>query len=218
VADGMGGHARGDLASSMVVEALSRMQTANVMHDLIADAQNNLLAANQQLRAEAARQNVNIIGSTVVALIACGRECGYVWAGDSRIYLCRNGELAQLTRDHSQIEELKSMGHISPDMLANYPARNLITRAVGAHENLEVEEGMIEVHDDDMYLLCSDGLSNEVSEEEIVNALGSRNCQLAAEALMNLALMRGGHDNISIVVVHAEDLSASDRTALNPLV
>lgn len=218
VADGMGGHARGDLASSMVVDALNLIQPSNDLNELAAAARDRLLAINSQLRTEAARQNVYIIGSTVVTLLVGGRYCACMWAGDSRIYLCRDGGLVQLTRDHSQIEEIKSMGNLSPDMLANLPARNLITRAVGAHDSLELDVETIEVHDGDMFLLCSDGLSNEVTDEELRTVLASGNCRLAAEALMNLALMRGGHDNISLVIVRADDLGSSDKTALNPMV
>jgi protein phosphatase len=218
VADGMGGHARGDLASSMVVDALNQLQPASSLSESIAAARDCLLAVNGKLRAEAYSQNVSIIGSTVVALIAHDQQCACLWAGDSRIYLCRDHNLQQLTRDHSQIEELKSMGHLTPDMLANLPSRNLITRAVGAHEMLEIDHETIEVHDGDMFLLCSDGLSNEVTDDEMCNALASGNCRLAAEALMNLALMRGGRDNISIVVVRAEDLGTSEKTAFNPMV
>jgi protein phosphatase len=217
VADGMGGHARGDLASRMVVEALDKISPSDNLTKLIAFAHDQLLTANNQLRMEAAKQNVRIIGSTVVALIACGDQCGFIWAGDSRLYLCRDGELRQLTRDHSRMEALKSMGSLSPEMLANHPARNAITRAVGAHDELALDEDTLEVHDGDIFLLCSDGLSNEVTEHDMRNALVSGDCRQAAEALMNLALMRGGHDNISIVVVRAEDFGNNEKTVVNPL-
>jgi protein phosphatase len=213
----MGGHARGDLASRMVVEALDKISPSDNLTKLIAFAHDQLLTANNQLRMEAAKQNVRIIGSTVVALIACGDQCGFIWAGDSRLYLCRDGELRQLTRDHSRMEALKSMGSLSPEMLANHPARNAITRAVGAHDELALDEDTLEVHDGDIFLLCSDGLSNEVTEHDMRNALVSGDCRQAAEALMNLALMRGGHDNISIVVVRAEDFGNNEKTVVNPL-
>ncbi|MGZ5818697.1 MAG: PP2C family protein-serine/threonine phosphatase, partial [Burkholderiaceae bacterium] len=217
VADGMGGHARGDLASRTVIESLVKLPLSTDLTELIAAARDQLLNANSQLRMEAALQNVRIIGSTVVVLIACDQHCAYLWAGDSRIYLCRDGDLKQLTRDHSRIEALKSMGNISPEMLANHPARNTITRAVGAHDALALDEESLEVNDGDMFLLCSDGLSNEVDEQEMRNALVSGDCRQASEELMNLALMRGGHDNISIVVVRAEDFGTSEKTVVNPL-
>jgi protein phosphatase len=217
VADGMGGHARGDLASRMVIEALNTLPPPHNLTDSIAAARDQLLAVNHQLRLKAANQHVSIIGSTVVTLIAFDRYCACLWAGDSRIYLYRDGKLTQLTRDHSQIEELKSLGNLHHDMLVNYPARNLITRAVGAHDNLALDEKILEVNDGDMFMLCSDGLSNEVTNQEISIALASGECLLAAEALLNMALMRGGHDNISIVVVRAEDMGTNEKTVVNPL-
>ncbi len=217
VADGMGGHARGDLASRLVVEALNKITPGPTLQSMIDSAHDRLLGVNRQLRTEAANQNVSIIGSTVVVLLAFERECGYLWAGDSRIYLFRDGTLRQLTRDHSRIEALRSMGNLSDEMLANHPARNTITRAVGAHGSLELDKETLEVSSGDMFLLCSDGLSNEVAEEEMQAALAMDDCSLAADTLMNLALMRGGHDNISIVVARAEDASSSEKTVVNPL-
>lgn len=217
VADGMGGHARGDFASRMVIEALNNVPRSKSLAKLIAEARDRLQTVNRQLRIEAILQNVHIIGSTVVALIACDRNCGYLWAGDSRIYLCRNGSLRQLTRDHSQLEEVKSTGNLDADAIINRPARNLITRAVGAGDTLDLDEETLEVDNGDMFLLCSDGLSNEVSEQEMRSALVTSNCRQAADALIDLALMRGGRDNISVVVVHADDLGSSDdKTLLNP--
>jgi protein phosphatase len=222
VADGMGGHARGDLASRMVIDALQNIASSDSLPELIASARFQLLATNSQLRTEAARLNVRIIGSTVVALIASHRTCAYVWAGDSRIYLCRDGTLTQITRDHSQIEMLRAAGNLTADMLANHPARNLITRAVGAHDSLQIDEDTLDVNDGDMFLLCSDGLSNEVTDQEICDALATGDCRLAAKTLMDIALMRGGHDNISVVIACAHDGAhapyPTDETVVNPLI
>lgn len=218
VADGMGGHARGDLASRLVIEALSKVAPGPTLQAMIASARDRLLGVNRQLRTEAANQNVGIIGSTVVVLLAFERECGYLWAGDSRIYLFRDGAIRQITRDHSRIEALKAMGTMTDEMLANHPARNTITRAVGAHGSLELDDDTLEVSSGDMFLLCSDGLSNEVSEDEMQAALAMDDCRLAVDTLMNLALMRGGHDNISIVIARADDAHAGEKTVVNPLV
>lgn len=216
VADGMGGHAVGDFASRMVVETLSNVPSPNSLENFLADARERLQTVNQRLRAEAAIRNVQRIGSTVVVLLACDRYCGYLWAGDSRIYLYRNGRLRLLTRDHSTVEELKSRGHLTAEDAVHHPAQNLITRAVGAVDTLELDEEIVEVHDGDIFLLCSDGLSNEVSEQEISSALTPGSCRQASEALVDMALKRGGRDNISAVVVRAEDLYTSDKTLLNP--
>jgi protein phosphatase len=165
---------------------------------------------------EAAVRDVPIIGSTVVVMVACDSSCGYLWAGDSRLYLYRNGRLKLLTRDHNQVEELRSRGELPPEGSNDYPPRNLITRAVGAMDTLDLDEQTMKVDDDDMFLLCSDGLSNEVSEGEICAALASGNCRQAAETLIETALKHGGRDNISAVVARAEDLYGSDKTILNP--
>ncbi|RJG00400.1 PP2C family protein-serine/threonine phosphatase [Noviherbaspirillum sedimenti] len=216
IADGMGGHARGDVASRMVVDALDKISAADSLAGFTIDARGQLQAVNSHLRAEAAMRDGQIIGSTVVVLLACGQHCSFLWAGDSRIYLYRNGMLRQLSRDHSQVEELRSSGQLSAEEALHHPARNLITRAVGAADNLELDEGMIEAMDGDMFLLCSDGVSNEVSEQEMCNALVCGNCRQATEALIALALHGGGRDNISAVVVRAEDLYSPEKTILNP--
>jgi protein phosphatase len=216
VADGMGGHAVGDLASRVVIDALSRLASPVSMKTLIADARARLQTANRQLRDEAARRQVQRIGSTVVVLLACDRFCGYLWAGDSRIYLYREGQLRQLTRDHSQVEQLKSLGVLTEEEARHHPAQHMITRAVGATDVLELDDAAIEVADGDVFLLCSDGLSNELSDDEIVAVLTSAERENASEELVELALARGGRDNITAVVVQAEDPNASDKTLLNP--
>ncbi len=216
VADGMGGHAVGDLASRLVIDALSRIASPVSMKMLIADARTRLQTANRQLRDEAARRRVQRIGSTVVVLLACDRFCGYLWAGDSRIYLYRGGQLRQLTRDHSQVEQLKSLGVITDEEARHHPAQHMITRAVGATDVLDLDDDAIEVADGDVFLLCSDGLSNELSDDEISAVLTSAERENASEELVDLALARGGRDNITAVVVQAEDPHATDKTLLNP--
>lgn len=212
VADGMGGHARGDVASRMVVEALDRLASPGDLPGFVVAAQQRLQEVNRQLRREAACRAVRLIGSTVVVLLAGDRECGYLWAGDSRLYLYRGGRLQQLTRDHSQIEAFKSLG----DPVPASASPNLITRAVGAVDTLDLDQGTLKVSDGDMFLLCSDGLSNVVGEHDMRGALASGNCRQAAETLVESALQRGGRDNISALVVLAEDLCDTDKTTLNP--
>jgi protein phosphatase len=216
VADGMGGHAVGDLASRLVIDALGRLASPVSMKSFVADARARLQTANRQLREEAARRQVQRIGSTVVVLLACDRFCGYIWAGDSRLYLLREGSLRQLTRDHSQVEALKSLGVLTEEEARHHPAQHMITRAVGATDVLELDDDAIEVADGDVFLLCSDGLSNEVGEEDMLAVLSKSPGANASEELVDLALARGGRDNITAVVVRAEDPNASDKTLLNP--
>ncbi|NMF99771.1 protein phosphatase 2C domain-containing protein [Aromatoleum toluolicum] len=215
VADGMGGHDAGDLASGMVVATLDGLPAFSSLTNLVDAARERLQDVNRRLRAEALMRDVSIIGSTVVALLACERYGAYLWAGDSRIYLYRKGRLTLLSRDHSTLEELRARGFpVGNDALQ--PGHNLITRAVGAVDVLALDQGAVVVGDGDIFLLCSDGLSNLVSEEDIRDNLAAGDCRQAADALVDLALKAGGHDNITAVVIRADDPDCSDMTVLNP--
>ena len=216
VADGMGGHALGEFASRVAVRSLMDLPAAESLTQYIADARERLQGANRRLRAEAELRDVPIIGTTIAALLASGRQCACLWAGDSRIYLYRAGRLKALTRDHSQVEAARSQRPPNCDDTLHRPPANVITRAVGAADTLEIDAATVEVIDGDVFLLCSDGLSNEVSEVAMEQALLPGNCRQASQALLELALQRGGHDNITVVVVRAEDLNSPDRTAMHP--
>ncbi len=216
VADGMGGHAFGELASRVVVDSLIDASSLDSLAHFIDDARDRLRSANRQLRIETFIRDLPMIGSTVAVLLAWDRYCGFLWAGDSRIYLCRGGRLRLLTRDHSYAEEVRSRRNPNAEETLHRPPPNLITRAVGIADTLDLEEGVIDVIHGDVFLLCTDGVSNEVHDSEIGNALLPGNCRQASEALLAMALKRGGHDNISAVVVRADDLHTGDRTGRNP--
>ncbi|WP_206998679.1 PP2C family protein-serine/threonine phosphatase [Trinickia mobilis] len=216
VADGMGGHAAGDVASRMIVDALAAIVVPKRLADFVAAARAELQTVNRKLRDEAAARRVRTIGSTVAALFASGSQCGLLWAGDSRVYLYRRAQLLQLTRDHSQVEELKTQGYLTAEEAVDHPAHHLITRAVGAADWLELDEHRVEIYDGDMFLLCSDGLSNEVDEPGIASALAGGDCQEATEALVEMALREGGRDNITAIVIRADDPYAADKTLVNP--
>ena len=218
VADGMGGHTAGDLASGMIVRALGAFAVPNALTSFSATARGTLQTVNHQLREEAARRGVRMIGSTVAVLMAKGREFAWLWAGDSRIYLYRDAQLEALTTDHSYVAELQAQGHLSAEAARHHPSQHLITRAVGAADWLDLDEGRIVVRDGDLFLLCSDGLSNEVQAPEMVRALEAGDCQRAADLLVEMALQAGGRDNITAVVVRVDDPGASDRTLVNPAV
>jgi protein phosphatase len=158
------------------------------------------------------------IGTTVVVLLACDGHCRLLWAGDSRIYLYRSGHLKLLTRDHSLREELRSRGHFDSANALAAPVQHGITRAVGADDVLQVDEEIMDIVEGDVFLLCSDGLTNEVNEEDIRSALHAGCCQQAADGLVDMALERGGRDNVSAVVVRAEDVFNSEQTLFNPAI
>ena len=213
VADGMGGHAFGDVASRAVVDALDRLPPAVDLSRFADAARAALVQVNGMLRAEARARHVPVMGSTVVVLLAAGTEAACLWAGDSRIYLYRHGRLQQLTRDHSQAAALQARGIDAAASAA--VGGNMITRAVGASDSLDVEVTTLSVRDGDIFLLCSDGLSNPVSEQDIRATLACGDCAQAAQTLVRMALANGGRDNVTAVVAQASDRSV-DKTLMNP--
>jgi protein phosphatase len=217
VADGMGGHSLGEFASKLAVESLMDLPTAESLAERVTAAQDRLQEANRRLRAEALRRDVPIIGTTIATLVAAGRHCSCLWAGDSRIYLYRDEHLIQLTRDHSHLEAARARRQSNPDETLERPRANLVTRALGAEDSIEIDQVTIELVDGDTFLLCSDGLSNEVGELLIEQALLPGICDLACDALLHIALEGHARDNITAVVVRAEDLSSPDQTQMRPL-
>lgn len=218
VADGMGGHAIGDVASQMVVSALQDIPYQSNLEALEVEVCLRLQEVNRRLRQEAAARNERVIGSTVAVLLSRGMHCIYLWAGDSRVYIFRDGGLRQLSHDHSHVEVLINHGLLDRREAQNHPSAGAITRAVGAVEALELDKGTLEVKSGDIFLLCSDGLYNEVTEEDIKTILKENNCRKSSEMLLDLALKRGGRDNVTVVVVNAEEQMDGTRTLLNPLV
>jgi protein phosphatase len=216
VADGMGGHSLGDVASKAVVDALAAIPVTDSLDGLLQAARSALLSTNQMLRNEAVLRNAHLIGSTAVVLLIRDDRCACVWAGDSRLYLYRDNQLAKVTRDHSQVEELRLAGTLTDEEAIAHPARNLITRAVGAADDLELDELALSVKEGDAFLLCSDGLTNEVTEQEIAAALAAGDCRQASDTLIDLALRNGGRDNVTVVIVRDEDQFVTEKTLLNP--
>jgi protein phosphatase len=215
VADGMGGHAYGEVASRMTVDALDALPPAHSLRDAVAQAQSTLQKVNAALLATAAERQVPVIGSTLVLLLAWERAAACVWVGDSRIYLCRGGGLHQLTRDHNQFEELRAAGQMTAAEALAVPGAGMITRALGAGPTLQPDEHELQVSDGDLFLLCSDGLSNAVGADAMFAALTCGDCARAADLLVEAALAAGGRDNISAVVVRADDGDVDD-TVFNP--
>jgi len=214
VADGMGGHTLGEFASGLAVGGLKDLPAAEDLEQRVAAALERLYEVNRRLRAEAVWREVPLIGTTIAALVAAGGLCCCLWAGDSRIYLFRDGHLRQLTRDHNHLEAARLRRISRSDDTLTLPRKNLITRALGAEDSLDVDQATIELIDGDIFLLCTDGLSNEVSELSIEQALLPGICSAACDALLDLALRREARDNITAVVVRAEDESSPDRTII----
>lgn len=201
VSDGMGGHQAGKLASMVVCEELGGVAAQADAVGLLRQCEAKLVRANTRLRVAAAEMGLALIGATVVILLAHGASYACVWSGDSRIYRVREGEISQLTRDHSEAEELVAQGMLTREEAARWPRRNVITRAIGVTEEVELEmvDGLIETGD--TYVLCSDGLTIHVSDEEIRDMVNGHDAQVACDALIALALERGGKDNVTAIVV-----------------
>jgi serine/threonine protein phosphatase PrpC len=204
VADGMGGHQRGDVASRQVVEALTGLSAKSSLDSLAKAVRTRLNEANSRVFAMASTLGSNqVIGSTVVALLAARREALCLWAGDSRAYLLREGSLVQLTHDHSVVQQLVDKGDVAPEEARVHPTANRITRAVGAERRLQLDEYRFRLRDNDTVLLCSDGLTKEVQDAELA-AILEGDCEQATQDLVELSLERGARDNVTVVVVRFE--------------
>jgi len=200
VADGMGGHSAGDVASQMLVEALGRLRPQRDLSTFVEFAEHGILTVNERLLA-LSRLRRQVIGSTIVTLLACGTHCAFLWAGDSRLYRYRDGQLAQLSTDHSQVERYVQMGLLAREHVHLHPDSNLITRAVGASEPLYLDCDMAELRAGDRFLLSSDGLDKHVPHGEIAQGMRQPDLQRAVDQLVDLALERGGTDNVSVCLV-----------------
>jgi serine/threonine protein phosphatase PrpC len=200
VADGMGGHAAGDVASEMIVTAMAKVRPAPDLSTFVEFAEHQLLTTNDRLIA-LARERGQVIGSTVVALLAQGDYCAFLWAGDSRLYRWRAGTLEQLSTDHSKVEEYVRMGLVAREDAHKHPDGNLITRAVGATETLHLECNMARLAPGDRFLLCSDGLDKHVPFEDIAEGMGRQSLARIARHLVDLTLEYGASDNVTVCLV-----------------
>lgn len=204
VADGMGGHHAGDVASSSIVDILDETQSCDRLSDYVNEVEDRIITANNELVRLAKQHNDNrTIGSTVVAMIAVNGHCAVLWAGDSRAYRCRDRQCVQLTRDHSQVEEMVQQGLLLREEAEEHPASNVITRAVGAAENIYVDIDVVEAQVNDTYLLCSDGLNKHISDNEIAQFLQNENLEEIPQQLVKTTLERGAIDNVTVVVIRA---------------
>ena len=207
VADGMGGHHAGDVAARMVAEALQDVASPANLSELIDGVEDRLQDVHRRLGELAGHgPDARTIGATVAALLCYRRQAVCMWAGDSRIYLLRDGGLRRLTRDHSEVEELICEGRLRRDEAESHPAANVITRAVGGilDEDLELEVRYQELRAGDRFLLCSDGLYKELGNDEIAALLSAGDVGRVARSLLDEALERAGRDNITVIVVELE--------------
>lgn len=199
VADGMGGHKAGDVASRMAVETVSRRLKDQRPSDEMLRAgieEANLLIYEEQLD----NQALNGMGTTMTVIWEDKRAVLLGHVGDSRAYRLRDGELEQISQDHSMVAELVRDGVITPEEALRHPYRNIITRALGASETVDVDIREMDKRKGDRYLICSDGLSEYVREDKMRDILHSYSLEEAADIFLNLALEGGGRDNVSLVL------------------
>ena len=204
VADGMGGHEAGEVASASIVEHLATIGIASSAPDLRARFEDRLNRAHAEIRRIARSRGVTI-GSTVAALLAMDGRFACLWSGDSRVYLVRNAAISQISRDHTEVQELLDSGVISAAEAQNWPRRNVITRAIGVNDDIDIDFQQGETLAGDVFILSTDGLTAHVSDAEIAAAVLSAAPQAACEKLLAMVLERGGTDNVTIVLVKIRD-------------
>ena len=206
VADGMGGHKAGDFASSYAVEVLLSTiredENSNPVKIIRAAIEN----ANTQLLREASdNEAMSGMGTTMVLVTIVGHYAYVANVGDSRLYLVDENNISQITKDHSLVEEMVRMGEISRDDARNHPDKNIITRALGAGRDVDVDFFDIRLTPGDILLLCSDGLSNMVPDEDIRQVIRtSETLEETGRRLVSMANDNGGRDNIAVVLVEPE--------------
>jgi protein phosphatase len=209
VADGMGGHVAGEIASKLAVKTVNGYIQEHVGKDnlelLLKQA---IIQANTSIYQMAlSKEDFSGMGTTVTAVYIDGKKLHWGHVGDSRIYLLRNGEFRQITNDHSLVWELVQSGSITREDAQNHPKRNILTRAVGTSCLISVDTGTLSLEAGDVVLMCTDGLTNMVSEEEICKLMQRKDCDPSSivEQLVMQAKNAGGFDNITTILLKEED-------------
>lgn len=202
VADGMGGHDAGEVASKMISSAMEKLDTNRSIPDLVDAVEDRLLEVHREIRNYSRTHcDGRTMGSTVVALITRDDLGVCIWAGDSRLYRYRDDCLTQLSTDHSQVNEMVARGLLTPEEADNHPASNVITRAVGATDTLYLDTDVCELRKGDIYLLCSDGLYGALSQDEILSRLRRSTIHDYANDLIEDSLHNGARDNVTVVAL-----------------
>lgn len=203
VADGMGGHAAGDFASQCIIAEMDTVGIPEGAIDLRARFTDRLARANRKILAHAAELDNGTIGSTIASLMAQQGHYACIWSGDSRVYRLRGGVLTQCTRDHTEVRSLLENGTITSSEAESWPRKNVITRAIGVTSEPECD--MIEgtLADQDLFLICSDGLTEYYHDDELEREMVrlEHTLETMCDHLIATALERGGKDNVTVVAV-----------------
>lgn len=209
LADGMGGHAAGEVASQLMISALAPLDDDEPGGDLLGTLEDAMVAGNETIAEQVADDpELDGMGTTLTAILFAGSKLGLIHVGDSRGYLRRDGQLTRITKDDTFVQTLVDEGRITAEQAHTHPQRSLIMKALTGHE-VEPTLTLREAKTGDVYMLCSDGLSDVVSDETIGETLGlaTEDVSAAADRLIELALRSGGPDNVTVVVARVEDTS-----------
>ncbi|GHC75772.1 protein phosphatase [Streptomyces flavofungini] len=215
IADGMGGQAAGEVASSEVISTLVTLDDDVPGSDILTSLGTAVQRANDQLRLMVEEDpQLEGMGTTLTALLWTGQRLGLVHVGDSRAYLLRDGVLTQITQDHTWVQRLVDEGRITEEEATTHPQRSLLMRALGSGDHVEPDLSIREVRAGDRYLICSDGLSGVVSHQTMEDTLASyQGPQETVQELIQLALRGGGPDNITVIVADVLDIDTGDTLA-----
>ena len=216
VADGMGGHHSGDLASQTIIDSLKSIEPQGTAADLLAACETHVASANQRLKEIGKARGGVIVGATLAALLVFEDFYACLWSGDSRIYMVRDGTITQLSQDHTEAQELVAAGTITAQEAETWPRSNIVTRAIGVFEEPELEITSGPLLNGDTFLVCSDGLTRHVADVEILARVSSGSAQQACEKLVSLALERGGLDNVTVVVMRYWPRTEADGVIETP--
>jgi serine/threonine protein phosphatase PrpC len=210
VADGMGGHAAGEIASRILVEELAAVAAPATAAELLANCEQHVIRANSRLK-QLGEERGALIGTTVAVLLIFDGDYACVWSGDSRIYRLRQHRIEQISVDHTEVQQLVSEGRLTAEEARTWPHRNVITRAIGVSDDpeLEIKGGSLEPGD--TFVICSDGLTAHVEDKEILTLAGENSPQKGCDLLVGLTLDRGAVDNVTVVAVRFDPAAATTR-------
>ena len=214
VADGMGGHAAGDVASAVTIATIAPLDDDDPPSDLLGALEQSIRQANEQLRQMMeADSELDGMGTTLTALLWGGTRLGLAHIGDSRAYLLRDGELTQITHDHTLVQHMVDQGQLDPADIPTHPQRSVILRVLNGRADAEADLSIREARAGDRYLLCSDGLSGVVSSETLRDTLAGADPEQTVDALVDLALRGGAPDNVTCVVCDVVEASNAGSAA-----
>lgn len=209
VADGMGGHQGGEVASRLAVEYIKRNYYSSDDPDPLLSLRAAFLEANRHIFEKSLDDSSLFgMGTTCTAMVLIQNKAYFTHIGDSRAYVCRNGDIVQLTQDHTLVEDMVRSGLLSSEDARIHPKKNVITKSLGTHEMIEADapSSPFPIRENDVFLLCSDGLTSFVRDDEIKKTLESHNPKEASQLLIDMANSLGGRDNITVQVIKVESM------------